>query len=211
MKVIYPDPSDSEAVSQFMTEPVHAVVESFDDGMSYADASLEGMAADSHLHSHLVRYRAAQVLREQESNDGWRLGRGLQNSGIEVLKGPFTMRVFRAQDGGPPHPGGSFSRRQFWSQMDQLAFDLDGGTIGDAGATNLILDWAVDEYRRVVVALSKPAGVWDYQQRPRIEWRIPVQIGEERMQKFEATEEDVSIVRDLIEVANDGLDEAAET
>ncbi len=192
-----------------MADAIEAVAVALDDGVSYADSVLERMDADPHLWAHLVRYRAVQVLREKEGGGSWRLGRDLQNSGIELFRGSFVLRVFKGQEGGPPHPGGSFSRRRFWSQMDQLAFDLGGAMIRDGEAANLILDWAVDDKRAVVVGLSKPAGIWAYQERPRVEWRIAVPIGEERMPRFEVPEEDIYIELDLGLVEDPGSDAAA--
>jgi hypothetical protein len=58
---------------------------------------------------------------------------------------------------------------------------------------NLILDWTATVEREILLALSKPIGVWKYRAAPKIEWRLPVVLAHEDELRFEATEETVDV------------------
>jgi hypothetical protein len=201
---VIPDPSDPEAVLNFLREPVEGARNALDDGVSFADTTLHGQPPDAHLWAHLVRYRARLVL------DGLKTDWGLRvkaNSGFEIVHGPFVVRTLKAQDAGPPHPGKSVLKRSFYSQSQQIALNLGGGT-GEppVQGANLILDWNTDDQRNLLVALSKPKGVWAYRGQPDLEWRRVVRFDPGGGPRFEPMEEDVIVepIFDLSEVEEDG-------
>ena len=41
-----------------------------------------------------------------------------------------------------------------------------------------MVDWALGEEREVLLALSKPIGLWKYRGAPKVEWRRPVVFGD---------------------------------
>jgi Zn-dependent peptidase ImmA (M78 family)/DNA-binding XRE family transcriptional regulator len=49
---------------------------------------------------------------------------------------------------------------------------------------NLILDWTIGSNRIVLMALSKPAGVWLYKGQPKIEWRKPIEFDDDNTPRF---------------------------
>lgn len=193
------DLDEPEEVLKFAAQPLRMVRDAFDDGVSYADAQLHEQPWNDHYWSHSVRYRARNVLGEELWADGWHLGRDLANSGVEIVHGALAMRVLKAIGGAPPNPGLSHARQSFWRQTSatpesrQLTFPLalDGAVI--INGSNLIIDWDVVEQRRLVLALSKPTGVWRYQTKPRLAWRRHVIFGPDGGLHFHPSEEDIAI------------------
>ena len=211
------DLDDPEATLGFVTRPLAAVRDAFFDGVSYADTQLSKQPFDSHYWSHSVRYRARVVLANEAANGaiGWGLGRQLPNSGIELVVGPVVIRILKAQDDGPPHPGYSRARKAFWTQRGHdgpfqltLALAFDG--VSAINGSNLLLDWTVDKQKEVMLALSKPVGVWNYQTKPKIAWRRHVVFGGEGEPQFIPPEEDVDVedvsfeIEGLSEPGSDG-------
>jgi hypothetical protein len=195
------DLDNPEEVLNFAVMPLRMIHDAFDDGVSYADTQLEGQPQDSHYWSHSARYRARNVLNEVTWQEGWHLGRDLANSGVEIVRGDLTMRVLKAIGGAPPHPGHNRARQSFWRQKpavvvptpQQLYFALaiDGLTL--LNGSNLIVDWDVIAKRQLVLALSKPDGVWNYQKKPRLAWRRHVIFGDANEPRFDPTEEDIPV------------------
>lgn len=201
-----PDPSDPEQVLAHLAGPVREVRDALDDGISFADTKLDELPFDPYLWAHLVRYQTRLRL-SNANQEGWKLGRTLPNSGIEVVRGPFVLRALKTQVGDPPHPGGNRARRNYWTQSQQLVLPLDGNGARPQIGANLILDWTVDDARQVEVALSKPVGVWKYQGAPRLEWRRIVVFDQGSELKFEPREEDVQVEPkfDLTELGDEGV------
>jgi hypothetical protein len=201
-----PDLNDPEKVLEYLAEPIRAVRDGLDHGVSLADQKMSDMQWDSHLWAHLVRHGCRSYLRELPEVDGWRLGRELKNSGIEVVRGPIIFRALKSQAGTAPNPGSSVARRYFWSQI-QLALPLQiDGVASPSDGANLILDWAIGAQRDVTLALSKPVGVWPYQGTPKLEWRRTVIVQDGAALRFDPAEEDVMVEPrfDLTEIEGDG-------
>lgn len=198
---------DPDSVLAYLAEPLQAAYECLDDGVSFADGILDGLAHDPHFWANAVRYHARHRLAEMNPR-GWQLGRELKNCGIEIRKDPLVFRVLKAQDGGPPHPGLSVSRRRFFSQRtEQMVIPLEVGGVRIPAVTNLILDWTIGERRSLNLALCKPLGLWRYQGTPKLEWRRHVAFpsGGDRP-RFVAPEEEFEIEpRYDLEELDDGL------
>jgi hypothetical protein len=188
-----PDPNSPEAVLEYLREPLSAIHLSMDDGVSFADGVVDDQPWNPHVWATLVRYRALNILNAVEDK-WWGLGRKLPNCGISLKAGPFTGRLLKAQGGDPPAPGRNLARRRYWSQYQQLSMPLspmDSGIDPLVGA-NLIIDWDVSADRRVLLALSKPAGIWKYQGNPDLEWRHPIVVEGNEM-AFEGQDDGVDV------------------
>lgn len=181
--------NEPEETLAFLSGGIRRLRGALEDGVSFADGVMDGSPGDPHLWAHLVRYRSRARL-EEYLEETWALGRRLRNSGIEIVRGPFVMRALKSQEGGPPHPGGSWARRSYW--MQQLTLPFDGHERPAAGA-NLIVDWALGEQREILLALSKPVGVWKYRGVPKLEWRVQVVFSDDSELIFQPAEEDVNV------------------
>lgn len=190
------DLRDPDAILAYLAQPIRAVRDSLDDGISYADSVLHGLPPDDHFWAHAVRYRACQCLRGLPGTN-WRITRALPNSGIEVARDPLLFRTLKTQGDAPPSPGASCARRAYWQQRPQatqLAFPLEwNGIQAPIDGANLLLDWNVDQQRRLSPALSKPLGVWRYQGVPKLEWRRLVVFGDDDEPRFKPGDGDVDV------------------
>lgn len=182
--------SEPEEILAFLSDGIQGLRDALEDGVSFADGVMDGNPSDPHLWANLVRYRARMKLEEHEAQ-AWSLGRRLRNSGIEIVKGPMVMRALKSQEGAPPHPGTSWARRNYW--MQQLILPFDGNDAGHAMGANLVADWALGEEREILLALSKPVGVWKYRGAPKLEWRLPVVFVDDAELSFQPSDEDVAV------------------
>lgn len=190
---------EPEEILAFLSDGILGLRDALEDGVSFADGVMDGNPDDPHLWANLVRYRARMKLEEHETQ-AWSMGRHLRNSGIEIVKGPIVMRALKAQGDAPPHPGASRARRNYW--MQQLTLPFDGNDAGPAAGANLVVDWALGGEREILLALSKPIGVWKYRGAPKLEWRLPVVYVDDTELGFQPTDEDVAVepVFDLTEL-----------
>jgi hypothetical protein len=188
-----------------LAAPINATRKALDDGVSFADTTLDGQPRCPHTWATLVRYRARNHLIERrDSEAAWTLKK-LRNSGFAISLPPFAMRTLKSQKAGPPSPGRNLARQDYWQQVSQDSLFSD--TDFDAGqAANLILDWTIGADRGVEVALSKPLGVWKYQGQPNIEWRRPVSFDASDNPVFRPAAQDVAVERrfDIDELGEDG-------
>ncbi len=194
--------NEPDEILAFVSDGILRLRDALEDGVSFADGVMDGSPSDRHLWAHLVRYRARLKL-EGHAAQAWSLGRRLPNSGIEIVKGSVVMRALKSQGGAPPHPGASWARRNYW--MQQLTLQFDGDHSGPSAGANLVVDWALGEEREVLLALSKPIGLWKYRGAPKVEWRRPVVFGSGAELSFQPSDEDVAIepVFDLAELEED--------
>jgi hypothetical protein len=162
-----PDLDQPEDVLKFLTDPLRSIYEGLDDGVSFAELTLAQLPRDAHLWSHLVRYQACHYLVGLGSKP-WNLAK-LANSGMQISYGPIQVRVLKRLSDGPPHPGVSGARRDFYGQQ-YLPLSWGDLTTPASGA-NLIVDWNADAAHHVTLALSKPIGTWKYQGQPKLAWR----------------------------------------
>lgn len=187
-----PDPDDPRAVVTYLLEPLRQLRDALDGGVSLADSVMDDLDPDNHLWAHLVRHHALSLLRKQRS-PAWALGRDLANSGIEIVAGPFILRPLKAARDLPPNPGRNGARQRFWQQIQPeyrqpRLFDLH---VPASSKTNLIADWGLNETRDVVLALSKPQGIWDYEGEPDLEWRTRITFPPTAEPKFDHGNDEV--------------------
>lgn len=183
-----PSPHQPEEVLAFLSEPLKAVYDAFDHGISWADAQMDGLEPDAHYHAHHVRYAALAYLKKLQS-DGWGLGRPLKNSGIEIVRFPMVFRVFKGQHGQPPHAGRNHARRGFWNQ-GRLGLDFGSGVVMPEFGANLIVDWDTG-IEGPLLALSMPIGNWEFQGQPKLAWRRFFTVNDTDDLRFIATDEDL--------------------
>jgi hypothetical protein len=170
------EPTNPESFRTYLATPLRAAKLALDDGVSWAETILHDRSFDPWLWSHLVRYHARGVLNTPSVRD-WGLTPSIPHSGIEITKGPLTVRVLKSLRDAPPNPGHSGSRRAFYQQCLQL--DFDGAPLPASGG-NLILDWSVDRRNLdLTLGLSKPVDTWPYGGRPQLEWRLIVTFDNE--------------------------------
>jgi hypothetical protein len=187
------DANDPEAILTQLHEPIRALQHSMDDGVSFADGVMDEQPWNPHVWATLVRYRALNLLVAAEK-DGWWLGSKLPNCGIAIQSGQLTGRLLKSQGGGPPAPGRNVARRRYWSQYRQLGLPLETNEpIDPSAGANLIFDWDVTEDREVLLALSKPVGLWKYRGEPELEWRLPIMIADTGLSFEGRDDEDVSV------------------
>ena len=173
--------------------------EALDDAVAWADTIWPTPISDPGFRAYAIRAMASQELQRRPFSGSWSMGRRLTNSGIEVLCGPFAVRVLKAHHDSAPHPGPNRARQTFYTQSDerlrsedlQLPLNLTDSASG-LPLTNLIVDWDVDEQRVITLALSKPIATWRYGERPRLEWRRFVEDAG-GLPRFDPAEEDVDV------------------
>lgn len=183
-----PGSSDPDTILTALTKPAQALLEGLDDGVSFADLIMDSQPPDPYVWAILVRYRACNVIGPKAKGQAWSF-RKLTNCGLEFQLGPYRVRALRTLDESPPNPGLSNARRQFYRQYHQYHLPLDGLTDTSIGA-NLILDWTTGDKRAVLLALSKPIGVWPYKGQPKIEWRKPIEFDDDNTPRFTGSTED---------------------
>lgn len=195
---------EPEQILAFLGEAIRGLRDALEDGASFADSVMDGSPSDPYLWAHLVRYRARMKLEEHETQS-WALGRHLRNSGIEIVQEPVVMRALKSQGDAPPNPGPSRARRSYWTQQLTLPFDVHEA--GSASGANLVVDWALGEKREMLLALSKPIGLWKYRGAPKLEWRLPVVFVDDKELSFQPGDEDVAVepVFDLTELDEDDI------
>lgn len=150
-----------------------------------------------------MRYLAAHRL-HQAGHEGWEMGRKLRNSGMELRRGPVVMRVLKAQYGGPPHPGASLSRRGFYRQQ-LIPLPLDWEKVDVTEGAFLLIDWSMGEKREVLLGLSTPAGVWNFQGQPKTEWHMPVEFDSGGDPKFPTTLDEELYVTPIFELDDEEI------
>jgi hypothetical protein len=129
-------------------------------------------------------YRACNVIKPKAKGEAWSF-RKLTNCGLEFQLGPYRIRALRTLDENPPNPGRNNARRQFYRQHHQYHIPFDDlPDVPIAIGANLILDWTIGSNRTVLMALSKPAGVWLYKGQPKIEWRKPIEFDDDNTPRF---------------------------
>lgn len=221
---------DPDDVLGYMARPLRAVRDALEHGIAYADAAHLDVGPDGerqremlskldgatrtlreaqyrsnyrHLWAHAARFEA-NIQLDEATQIGWRRGRRLPNSGIEVARDPLVARVLKSRDGCPPAPGHSRSRRKYWQQAGRyhqmgLPFpwlpeaDSADWLVMPSDGANLIIDWDADRSRQLLLGLSKPNGVWHYRGQPDLEWRRIVEFTEDDEPRFVATDEDVAV------------------
>ncbi len=175
----YP-PSDAEAVLASVRRLLVDYRRSLISSLSFADTLMRELPRDPYTWATLVRYWAWQEMKQRQAlpDLGWS-ARRLACNGMEMTCGPYLVRPFKSIDAGPPAPGTSQVKDRYWRQADRHDFE-QGRLFGDASApqgANLLLDWAVDDERDPVIALSKPVGTWRYRGKPQLEWRHTIRFG----------------------------------
>lgn len=211
-----------DGVLRYLAGPIRSIREALDEGVALADTifGTNGLDYDPHLWAHIVRCKAHQKLHKLTKDDHWSPGQPLPNSGIEVVKGGFRVRTLKRQGENPPAPGHNRSRKEFWGQgrqkQDQYhQLRISGWSLAAAESfegANLILDWAVDDDRSVLLALSKPVGLWAYRGQPKLEWRQPVPLDADMGMVFEPADEDgLDVQFDRDEFLGDEEAEGGET
>lgn len=201
-------PLTPDEILRALAAPITTTRKALDDGVSFADSTLDGQPYCAHTWASLVRYRARnRLIAEWKSTDKWHVKK-FRNSGFAISLAPFSMRTLKAQQSGPPHPGVNLARREYWQQIRQERFTLPGDEFTADHAANLILDWKLGANRDVIIALSKPEGIWRYKGEPRIEWRLTVSFDERDLPVFVPSDEDVPVAAkyDLDELGTDAAD-----
>ena len=127
--------------------------------------------------------------------------------GIEIRRLPCIVRVLKAQGDGPPPPGISHRRQDFYAQIaPRLPYPWEDLEVAGREGPNLIVDWAINDRREISLHVSKPNGSWSYAQEHKLEWRREIMI-EGDMPKFIGTEEKdipIEIVVDATELEASG-------
>ncbi len=196
------DLEEPEQVLEYLGPMLHDVYEAIDHGVSLAESKMSDLSPDAFLWAHMVRFGARQWLDRTEATD-WEQGRNLANSGIELRRTPLVVRVVKALDGGPPHPGVSGRKRAFWMQQNErlpLAF----GKVAMPKVCNFLLDWNVGASQDIELALSKPNGEWRFKDNPRLAWRRQVVLTKQG-QRFSSPEERDLDVAAVIDEAEFGM------
>jgi hypothetical protein len=164
------DPAtEPEHIARYLAEPIAAAWRCFDRGTGAADeffAAEEHRSDDPHMAAQIARYEARLSLERDAVGAEWELLK-LANGGIHIALAPFEVRVLKAYGAGPPNPGKSHARREFYQQF---AFSL----FSTLDSANLILYWMVRPKNQLLLGLCKPKGVWRFKGQPKLEWRRPL-------------------------------------
>ena len=194
METITTPPDSPDALLSILRRPICDVYSGLDHGISLAETwRLQKMPCTASLWSHIVRCSACDYITAIDRSE-WEF-HALANSGMKVVCGSVTMRVLKALNGEPPHPGPSRSRMAFYAQ-DHRQLTIPGLDAPAADRQNLILVWsAVGGGQDMQLVLCKPKGVWAYGQPPDLEWRRSVEFGPDGDPGFAAPDDpDVPVV-----------------
>lgn len=183
-----PRTPDPDTILKALSEPAQLLLEGLDDGVSFADTTMDSQPPDTHVWTMLVRYRACNVIQMKAEKKAWTF-RKLTNCGLEFQVGPYVVRALRTLDENPPNPGRNGARRQFYNQEHQPPLPFEDPIESTIGA-NLILDWTTGPKRSILMALSKPNGFWKYKGQPKIEWRKPIEFDDDNTPRFVGSTED---------------------
>ena len=198
---------DPDHVLQYISPLLRVISEGLDSGVSLGDSFFSNMEYDALLWCFMVRYGAGIYIRGLDPTDDWEAGPRLPMCGIEIRRLPCIVRVLKAQGDGPPPPGISHRRQEFYAQIaPRLPYPWEYLEVTGREGANLIVDWAINDRREISLHVSKPNGTWRYGQEQKLEWRREVII-EGDMPKFTGAEETdipVGIVLDVTELRASG-------
>lgn len=141
------------------------------------------LPSDGYTWATLVRYWAWQEIEQTQAGSAdldWK-ARRLACNGMELECGPYRLRPFKSIFAGPPAPGHSEAKRDYYRQQS-IPNVLQGSLFDEpspAQGANLIIDWSVGAKREPIIALSKPKGIWPYRAIPDLEWRITIRFGDD--------------------------------
>ncbi len=151
--------------------------------LSFADTLMGDLPPDGYTWATLVRYWAWQEIKQTQAGSAdldWK-ARRLACNGMELECGAFRLRPFKSIFAGPPAPGHSEVKRDYYRQRNIP--NLWQGSLFDeplpARGANLIIDWSIGAKRDPIIALSKPKGLWPYRGNPDLEWRITIRFGDD--------------------------------
>jgi hypothetical protein len=71
-----------------LAEPAQVLLEGLDDGVSFADLTMDSQPPDPHVWATLVRYRACNVIGPKAKGRAWSFQK-LANCGLEFQLGPY--------------------------------------------------------------------------------------------------------------------------
>ena len=197
------DQESPDAIVEFLDGPLHAVHAALDHGVSYAETLPPKYRRFSHHYASCIRTAARDCLENCE-RDGWELSSSSANSSIEFTKGNVICHVHMSQNGQPPHPGHSGTRRAFYDQLSQSSLPFDTRVVQ---TVKLILHYRVTPHQELVLELCRPLRPWNYVDTAEIEWRRRIVIGSESDDsfRFQPTDGDIEIEgEDLDESRNSG-------
>ncbi len=190
-----PDPHSPPEVLAYLQPVLQVAHDAIEHGMGVAD-SLAGpqrletwfpnKCPDPWYWSHTLRCSALDYL-SGILCDGFDVC-ARRMSGIDLIKVPCVVRVYKASGDGPPPPR-SATLLKYYSQLC-LPLDMPG-------AANYILDWQIGD-GFPVLALSKPSGGWRFWQSRRLEWRSALSF-EDGVVKYRGEMEHELLVKDVID------------
>ena len=185
------DQESPDAIVEFLDGSLRAVHAALDHGVSEAENLPPNLRRFPHHYASTIRTVARDSLENCE-RDGWELSGSSANSSIEFTKGNVVCRVHMSQNGQPPHPGHSGTRRAFYDRPSQLSLAFDTQVVQ---TVKLILHYRVTPHQELVLELCRPLRPWNYGDTAEVEWRRRIVIGPEFHDslRFQPTDGDIEI------------------
>jgi hypothetical protein len=162
-----------ETVCERLAPLLPKVYSAVDHGTSKVCEFFEKEAAgivDCYLAPALVRYFALRELKKLDPN-----GKGeddvaldnIPNNGIYIHCGGYHIRILKSSSGGPPYPGRSISRQEFYQQQIPFKFYEEG--------VNLLILWDVNPpYNLSTLYMACPKDSATYREPIPLHWHLQI-------------------------------------
>jgi len=175
-----PSPEEVQKDLELIVPTIHTALEH---GTLKAREFFEREDPDSHvdryLAPNLVRYWAKRYLQNaglQVSEEQAELNlQPLPNNGLCLRFGRYGLRILKSDDGDPPVPGDSVSRRNFSHQISIVYVTEDGAEVRE-DVRNLLILWDIDRlYNLAELSLAYPKSGNDTKASVQVHWHVPIE------------------------------------
>src|SRR5262249_52616872 len=89
--------------------------------------------------------------------------------------GSYRLRILKSDDGDPPVPGDSASRRNFYHQISIVYVTEDGAEVRE-DVRNFLILWDIDRlYNLTGLSLAYPKSGNDTKASVQVHWHVPIE------------------------------------
>lgn len=172
ISVYIPQPDDVLPLIEKWIGPIHDCLYG---GIDYANALQPDGVVERWFWAHCARFETRKELLAL----GAPISASVPNAAIAfTFDGIHTARLVRSLWGSTPNPGRNRARRRSWvgikDVQQQFRFPSKGDDTPPLPPLSLVLDWHQDDDDSPIVHCSLTVGPWQFKQRPRLHWRVPL-------------------------------------